>query len=83
MSLKQSPGWSSGNNTQRLFQNLDQNKIEGFDCKIDGRAVGAELRHSLGGSDWRIQTQGVSESAAVSAGRDRFALRDVLPLIRY
>ena len=35
------------------------------------RALGALLRHSLGGSDGQVQTQGVSESAAVAAGRDR------------
>ena len=45
--------------------------VQGFECKIDGRALGAALRHSLGGSDGQAQTQDVSESAPVAAGRDR------------
>ena len=44
----------SGNNFQRLFQKT----IEGFDCKINDRALEAALRHSLGWSDGRAQTQG-------------------------
>ena len=40
----------------------------------------AALRHCLGGSDGRAQTQGVSESAAVAAGRERLASRNVLPV---
>ena len=51
---------SSVNYSQRLFQTI----IEGFD-KIDGWALGAALRHSLGGSNGQAQTQGVSQSAAV------------------
>ena len=54
---------------RRLFQKT----IESFDCKINGQALGAALRHSLGGSDMPLQTQGVSESAAVAAGRDQLA----------
>ena len=34
-----------------------QKTIEGVDCKINGQALGAELRHSLGGWDGRAQTQ--------------------------
>ena len=53
---------SSGKHSRRLFQKT----IEGYCCKINGYALGAAaLRHSLGGSDERAQTQGVSESAAV------------------
>ena len=52
-----------------------QEAMEGFDCKINGQALRAALRHSLGGSDRQAQTQGVSESAAlaVAAGLDRHA----------
>ena len=42
-----SPCWSSGNHSQRLFQK----KINGFDYKINGRALGAALRYSLGRSE--------------------------------
>ena len=35
--------------------------------------LGVALRHSLGGLDGRANTQGVSESAAIAAGRDRLA----------
>ena len=55
--------------SRRLFEKT----IEGIDCKINGQALGAALRHSLGGSDMPLQTQGVSESAAVAAGRDQLA----------
>ena len=46
---------------------------EGFDCTINGRALGTALRHGLGGSDRRAQTQGVSESASIAVGRNRLA----------
>ena len=41
-----------------------------FDCKINGRALGAALPglHSFGWLDGQAQTQGVSKSAAVAAG---------------
>ena len=54
---------------RRLFQKT----IEGLEGKINGQALGAALRLCLRGSDGRAQTQGVSESAAVAAGRDRLA----------
>ena len=54
---------------RRLFQKV----IEGLEGKINGQALGAALRLCLRGSDGRAQTQGVSESAAVAAGRDRLA----------
>ena len=55
---------------QRLFQK----EIKGLDCKINSQALGAALRLCLRGSaDGRAQTQGVSELAAVAAGRDRLA----------
>ena len=57
---------------------LFEKTIEGFDCKINGQARGAALRHSLAGSDGRAQTQGVSESAAVAAGSLE---ENVLPLL--
>ena len=50
---------------RRLFQKV----IEDLEGKINGQALGAALRWS----DGRAQTQGVSESAAVAAGRDRLA----------
>ena len=46
-----------------------------FQKVINGQALRAALRLCLRGSDGRAQTQGVSESAAVAAGRDRLALR--------
>ena len=62
------PGiWQSLPTRQRLFQKT----IDGFDFKINGRALGAALWQSLGGtggSDRRAQTQGISESVAVAAG---------------
>ena len=54
---------------KRLFQKL----MEGLEGKINGQALGAALRLCLRESDGRAQTQGVSESAAVAAGRDRLA----------
>ena len=39
---------------------IDPEEIEGFACKINAQAHGAALRHSLGGSDGRAQTQDVS-----------------------
>ena len=54
---------------RRLFQKV----IEGLEGKINSQALGAALRLCLRGSDGRAQTQGVSESAAVAAGRDRLA----------
>ena len=54
---------------QRLFQKV----IEGLEGKINGQALGASLRLCLRGSDGRAQAQGVSESAAVAADRDRLA----------
>ena len=56
---------SSGNHSQRLFEK----RIKGFDTKINGAA----LRHSLGGSNGREQTQRFSKSAAIAAGLDRLA----------
>ena len=53
----------------RLFQKV----IEGLEGKINGQALGAALWLCLRGSDGRAQTQGVSESAAVAAGRDLLA----------
>ena len=44
--------------------------MEGLDYKVNGQALGAVLRHSLGGLDGREQTKGVSESAAVAAGSE-------------
>ena len=44
---------SSSNHSRRPFKKT----IEGFDCKINGQALGAALRHSLGGSDGRARTQ--------------------------
>ena len=83
MVRRQSPSssrcMSSVNHSRRLFQK----RIEGFDCQINGRALEGALRHSLGGSDGRDQTQGVFESAAVAAGRDRLAEENVLPPLRY
>ena len=60
---------SSGDHSRRLFEKT----IEEFDCKINGQALGAALLHSLGGSDGRAQTQGVSKSAAVAVGLNRRA----------
>ena len=54
---------------RRLFQKT----IEGLEGKINGQALGAALRHGWRRSDGQAQTQGVSESAAVAAGRDRLA----------
>ena len=50
---------SSDNHSRRLYP-----KTKGFDCKINGRAFGAALRHSLGrvqpaGLDGQAQAQGV------------------------
>ena len=64
-----SPCRPCGNHSRRLLQKT----IEGLDCKINGRTLGAALRHSFGVSDWWAQTEGVLESAAVAAGPDRFA----------
>ena len=55
------------------FESKFQKTIQGLEGKINGQALGAALRHGLRGSDGRAQTQGVSESAAVAAGRDRLA----------
>ena len=44
--FKFKPCWSSGNHSRRLFQ---KTTIERFDCKINGQAFGAPLRHSLDG----------------------------------
>ena len=52
---------------RRLFQK----GIEGLEGKINGQAFGAALLLCLRESDWWAQTQGVSESAAVAAGRNR------------
>ena len=68
------PYWSSGIHSQRLFQKA----IEGFDCKINGRAFGTALC-SVCCALWhsfklgRLETQSVSELAAVAAGSDRIA----------
>ena len=42
-------------------------------AEINGRALGAAIWHSLGGSDGQAQTQGDSESTAVAASRHRLA----------
>ena len=52
--------------------------MEGLDCKVNCRALGALLRDILDGSDGQVQTQGVSESAAVAAGRDRLRRPELL-----
>ena len=65
-SSSSSPCLTSGNHSRRLFQRT----IEGFDCKINGQALGAALQHSLG---VRAGTQGVSKSAAVAAGSNWLA----------
>ena len=54
---------------QRLFQKV----IKGLEGKINCQALGAALGLCLRGPDRRAQTQGVSESAAVAAGRYRLA----------
>ena len=54
---------------QRLFQKV----IKGLEGKINSKALGAALLLCLRVSDWQAQTQGISESAAVAAGRDRLA----------
>ena len=54
---------------RRLFQRV----IEGLEGKINGQALGAALLLCLRWSDGQAQTKGVSESAAVAAGRDRLA----------
>ena len=54
---------------RRLFQKI----IEVLEGKIKSQALGAAVWLCLRWSDGRAQTQGVSESAAVAAGRDRFA----------
>ena len=43
LSPSSSPCWSSGNQSRRLFEK----KIEGFDCKINGPALGAALTSTL------------------------------------
>ena len=53
----------------KLFQKV----IEGVEGKINCQALGAALLLCLHWLDGRAQTQGVSESAAVAAGRDRLA----------
>ena len=50
-----SPCLSSGNHSRRLFQKT----IEGFDCKINGQALGAALQHRLGGSDGRAASANI------------------------
>ena len=55
---------------RRLFQKV----IEGLEGQINGQALGAALQLCLCQSDWQAQTQGVSESAAVAAGRYQLAL---------
>ena len=52
----QSSCLSSGTHSQKFSQKT----IKGFDCKINGLAYGAVLLHSLGGSDWQAQRQGIS-----------------------
>ena len=64
------------------FQRLFQKTIEGFGSKINGWALGAELRHSLRGLDWWDQTQGISKLVAVAAGTERQAhLRKTCSLV--
>ena len=53
----------------RLFQKV----IEGLEGKINSQTLGAALLLCLGRQDWRAQTQGVSKSAAVTAGSDLLA----------
>ena len=69
LSPSSSPCWSSGNHSLRLFEKT----IEGFCCKIHGRAVWAAFLQCLGWSDGQAQTQGVSKLVAVAAGLDRLA----------
>ena len=57
---RQSGGWGSTAVPE------DNRGLEG---KINGQALGAALRLCLCGSYWRAQILGVSESAAVAAGR--------------
>ena len=70
LSPNASPCRSSGNHSRRQLQKT----IKGFDCKINGRALGSALRHGLGRFDRWAQTQRVSESEAVVAGHDSLAL---------
>ena len=65
--------WQSLLNLKGYHVVVFQKTIEGLDSKINGRALGAALQHSLGWMDWRAQTQGVSKSAAVAAGCYRLA----------
>ena len=57
--------------------------FESFHCKINGRALVAALKHSLGGVesvDGQAQKQGVSKLAAVAAGLDRPGLRNSMQI---
>ena len=70
------PYWSSAIHSQRLFQK----GIEGFDCKINGRAFGTALWHSLG---WQVGDTN-TECFWVGSSRCRQQQnhsRKVLPLI--
>ena len=60
---------------RRRFQKV----IEGLEGKINGQALGAALWLCLRGPVRRAQTQGVSESAAVTAGSEE----NMLPLLQY
>ena len=68
--LYESSNLSPSLSTCRLFGNHSlwqfQKTIEGFDCKINGLALGAALLHSQTGEHCRAQRQGVSKSAAVA-----------------
>ena len=57
---------------KRLFQKV----IEGLEGKINGQALGAALQLCLRGSDWRAQSQGISESAGALE-------ENMLPLLQY
>ena len=63
------PSWVphvSGHHSQRLFH--PEKTIESFDCKVNGWALGAVLRHSLGLLEGQAPTQGVSKSVALATG---------------
>ena len=74
---------SSGNHSRRLFQKT----IEVFDCRIDGQALGAGLRHSLGGLDGRAVAEHElrafpSRQQSLRAATDSLEER-MLPILRY
>ena len=78
LSPSSSPCLSSGSYYRRLFERT----FEGFDCKINGQALGAAFQHILGGSDGRAHTQGVSESGQSLRDAAGSLEETVLPLLR-